>query len=149
MKKIILFFIFTCVLIGFNLKTLINIYIDYKYQNTLNNNSITYEDTSSHKEVAGYQLKMQNKKQTEKNISKKDEDLELLKLIEEVREERRISHTKYLQKNTSRSHYSCDGRKWCSQMHSCEEAKFFSTHCSDTMDGDNDGIPCESQWCRH
>jgi len=46
-------------------------------------------------------------------------------------------------------HYSCDGREWCSQMTSCEEATFFSHNCSDTMDGDRDGIPCESQWCGH
>jgi hypothetical protein len=33
-------------------------------------------------------------------------------------------------------------------MTSCEEAKFFLKNCPDTkMDGDGDGIPCESQWC--
>jgi cold shock CspA family protein len=46
--------------------------------------------------------------------------------------------------------YHCDGRVYCSQMHSCDEAKYFITHCSGTkMDGDGDGIPCESQWCGH
>ena len=44
--------------------------------------------------------------------------------------------------------YSCDGRIHCSQMTSCEEAKFFLDNCPGTkMDGDNDGIPCEQQWC--
>jgi cold shock CspA family protein len=44
--------------------------------------------------------------------------------------------------------YKCDGRTYCSQMTSCEEAKFFISHCPNTeMDGDNDGNPCESQWC--
>lgn len=44
--------------------------------------------------------------------------------------------------------FSCDGRTHCSHMRSCEEAKFFIKHCPNTqMDGDNDGIPCESQWC--
>jgi len=44
--------------------------------------------------------------------------------------------------------YTCDGRTHCSQMHSCEEAKFFLRHCPNTqMDGDHDGIPCEKQWC--
>lgn len=44
--------------------------------------------------------------------------------------------------------YRCDGRRDCSQMTSCEEAKYFLKHCPDTkMDGDHDGIPCESQWC--
>jgi len=46
--------------------------------------------------------------------------------------------------------YRCDGRVWCSQMHSCEEAIFFINHCPGTkMDGDHDGRPCEKQWCRH
>ena len=42
----------------------------------------------------------------------------------------------------------CDGRQYCSQMHSCAEASWFLQHCPDTkMDGDNDGLPCEQQWC--
>jgi hypothetical protein len=46
------------------------------------------------------------------------------------------------------SGYQCDGRIYCSQMSSCEEAKFFLQHCPGTkMDGDNDGTPCEQQWC--
>jgi cold shock CspA family protein len=44
--------------------------------------------------------------------------------------------------------FKCDGRTYCSQMTSCTEAKFFSKNCPDTkMDGDNDGTPCEQQWC--
>lgn len=44
--------------------------------------------------------------------------------------------------------FTCDGRQHCSQMRSCEEATFFIRHCPNTkMDGDNDGVPCESQWC--
>ncbi|PAT38622.1 excalibur calcium-binding domain-containing protein [Vandammella animalimorsus] len=44
--------------------------------------------------------------------------------------------------------YRCDGRTHCSQMTSCEEAKFFINNCPGTkMDSDNDGVPCESQWC--
>jgi len=44
--------------------------------------------------------------------------------------------------------FSCDGRTYCSQMRSCEEAKYFLNHCPNTkMDGDHDGIPCERQWC--
>lgn len=44
--------------------------------------------------------------------------------------------------------YTCDGRMHCSQMTSCEEATYFIKHCPSTkMDGDNDGIPCESQFC--
>ncbi|WP_457668609.1 excalibur calcium-binding domain-containing protein [Thiolapillus sp.] len=44
--------------------------------------------------------------------------------------------------------YSCDGRVYCSEMNSCEEATFFLNNCPHTkMDGDHDGIPCERQWC--
>ena len=46
------------------------------------------------------------------------------------------------------SPYQCDGRTVCSQMRSCREAKYFLQHCpGTTMDGDNDGVPCEQQWC--
>lgn len=42
----------------------------------------------------------------------------------------------------------CDGRTHCSQMTSCAEATYFLQHCPGTqMDGDNDGQPCERQWC--
>ncbi|CAN7412805.1 excalibur calcium-binding domain-containing protein [Pseudomonas sp. LjRoot277] len=45
--------------------------------------------------------------------------------------------------------FKCDGRKYCSQMTSCAEAKTFLQNCPGMeMDGDNDGIPCETQWCR-
>jgi len=46
------------------------------------------------------------------------------------------------------SQYRCDGRVHCSQMTSCAEATFFLRNCPGTkMDGDNDGVPCEGQWC--
>lgn len=45
--------------------------------------------------------------------------------------------------------YRCDGRTHCSQMRSCDEAKYFLSNCPGVkMDGDRDGIPCENQWCR-
>ena len=44
--------------------------------------------------------------------------------------------------------YRCDGRTHCSQMTSCAEAKWFISNCPGTqMDGNNDGVPCEQQWC--
>lgn len=44
--------------------------------------------------------------------------------------------------------FVCDGRTHCAQMTSCDEATYFINHCPGTkMDGDNDGVPCESQWC--
>lgn len=46
--------------------------------------------------------------------------------------------------------FSCDGRKHCSQMSSCGEAKYFLANCPGVqMDGDRDGIPCEEQLCGH
>ena len=45
--------------------------------------------------------------------------------------------------------FRCDGRTRCSQMTSCEEATWFLKNCPGTqMDGNNDGIPCERQWCK-
>lgn len=53
------------------------------------------------------------------------------------------------QVSNSVSGFKCDGRTFCSQMSSCEEAMYFLKHCPNTnMDGNNDGIPCEKQWCR-
>jgi cold shock CspA family protein len=44
--------------------------------------------------------------------------------------------------------FRCDGRTHCSQMTSCEEAKYFLANCAGVkMDGNGDGIPCEQQWC--
>ena len=49
---------------------------------------------------------------------------------------------------TNRS-FVCDGRSYCSQMRSCDEAKYFLSHCPNMeMDGNNDGIPCQQQWCQ-
>ena len=42
----------------------------------------------------------------------------------------------------------CDGRKYCSQMTSCAEARWFLANCRGVkMDGNRDGVPCERQWC--
>jgi len=44
--------------------------------------------------------------------------------------------------------YRCEGKVHCSQMRSCEEAMYYLENCPGTkLDGDGDGIPCESQWC--
>ena len=46
------------------------------------------------------------------------------------------------------SSFKCDGRTMCPQMTSCAEATYFIQHCPNTkMDGNNDGVPCERQWC--
>lgn len=45
--------------------------------------------------------------------------------------------------------FTCDGRTHCSEMRSCAEATYFIRSCPNTtMDGDNDGVPCERQWCQ-
>lgn len=44
--------------------------------------------------------------------------------------------------------YECDGRQYCSRMTWREESLWVLNNCPDTkLDGDNDGIPCEKQWC--
>lgn len=44
--------------------------------------------------------------------------------------------------------FRCDGRTHCSQMTSCAEAMLFLKNCPGVkMDGNNDGVPCEQQWC--
>lgn len=59
-----------------------------------------------------------------------------------------IVTTPNIQKTTSSYSYQCDGRIYCSQMTSCAEAKFFLQNCPNVrMDSDNDGVPCEQQWC--
>ncbi|MDY2946362.1 excalibur calcium-binding domain-containing protein [Mannheimia varigena] len=41
--------------------------------------------------------------------------------------------------------FQCEGKRTCSQMGSCEEARFYLTQCGlQSLDRDNDGIPCES-----
>ena len=51
---------------------------------------------------------------------------------------------------SSPSGFQCDGRKHCSQMTSCKEAKVFLKNCPGMeMDGNHDGVPCEQQWCTH
>ena len=51
-------------------------------------------------------------------------------------------------RDTEPTEFRCDGRAHCSQMTSCTEAKFFLKNCPGTqMDGNNDGVPCEQQWC--
>jgi len=54
----------------------------------------------------------------------------------------------YIDSNKS-SAYKCEGKTHCSQMTSCAEATYYINHCPNTeMDGNNDGVPCESQWCK-
>lgn len=50
--------------------------------------------------------------------------------------------------NSNNAAFQCSGEIYCSEMSSCAEAKFYLRNCPGTkMDGNNDGIPCEKQWC--
>ena len=41
--------------------------------------------------------------------------------------------------------FTCGGKRYCGEMTSCAEARFYLTRCGLTrLDGDGDGIPCES-----
>ena len=44
--------------------------------------------------------------------------------------------------------FTCKGKTRCTEMTSCEEAKFYLKNCPNVkLDGDKNGIPCEKQWC--
>lgn len=41
--------------------------------------------------------------------------------------------------------YEYEGKRTCSKMESCEEARFYLTQCGvRSLDRDNEGVPCES-----
>lgn len=40
--------------------------------------------------------------------------------------------------------FACEGKRFCREMNSCDEAKFYLNQCGvNRLDGDNDGVPCE------
>lgn len=46
---------------------------------------------------------------------------------------------------SSSGNFSCNGKTKCTQMSNCDEAKYYLDSCGvSTLDGDNDGTPCES-----
>ena len=57
--------------------------------------------------------------------------------------------TRYVEVDTYAEEYTCSGKTYCSEMNSCEEATFYLRNCPGTkIDGNHDGVPCESQWCQ-
>jgi hypothetical protein len=43
------------------------------------------------------------------------------------------------------SSWQCGAKRYCGQMTSCEEARYYLTQCGvRSLDGDGDGIPCEN-----
>ncbi|MFZ1830698.1 MAG: thermonuclease family protein [Candidatus Competibacteraceae bacterium] len=46
---------------------------------------------------------------------------------------------------TASGGFSCSGKRYCREMTSCEEAKFYLTQCGvGSLDGNKDGVPCET-----
>ena len=49
---------------------------------------------------------------------------------------------------TASGGFSCGGKRYCREMTSCEEAKFYLNTCGvRSLDGNKDGVPCE-KLCR-
>jgi endonuclease YncB( thermonuclease family) len=47
--------------------------------------------------------------------------------------------------NVAASNFKCGSKRYCKQMTSCEEAKFYLWKCGlSRLDGDRDGVPCKS-----
>jgi endonuclease YncB( thermonuclease family) len=47
--------------------------------------------------------------------------------------------------NASDQEFTCGSKRYCKEMSSCEEARFYLEECGLTrLDGDGDGIPCEN-----
>ncbi|MFC3194297.1 excalibur calcium-binding domain-containing protein [Marinicella sediminis] len=47
--------------------------------------------------------------------------------------------------NPNKNNFTCSGKTVCREMKSCDEAKFYLDECKvHSLDGDNDGVPCES-----
>ena len=45
----------------------------------------------------------------------------------------------------TRGGFTCAGKRYCREMTSCEEAKFYLTRCGvGSLDGNRDGVPCET-----
>ena len=46
---------------------------------------------------------------------------------------------------TASGGFTCAGKRYCREMTSCEEAKFYLTQCGvRSLDGNHDGVPCET-----
>ena len=47
--------------------------------------------------------------------------------------------------DTDGEKFTCSGKRTCKQMLSCDEAKYYLRSCGvKSLDGDNDGVPCNS-----
>lgn len=47
--------------------------------------------------------------------------------------------------NATPRNFHCGAKRYCREMTSCAEARFYLQNCArSSLDGDNDGVPCES-----
>jgi hypothetical protein len=47
--------------------------------------------------------------------------------------------------SAARGSHQCGAKRYCNEMASCQEARFYLTQCGLTrLDSDGDGVPCES-----
>ena len=140
MKKLIFLFVSVFIVWKFNIIDIaLNKYFEYKHgQDT---SEIKIYDYESQDPTIDISNDIVMPERTTKQYSSNKEKLDSIVIP-------RVKPRQKIQSKSTRK-YRCDGRTWCSQMTSCEEATFFSHNCSDTMDGDGDGVPCESQWCGH
>ena len=68
--------------------------------------------------------------------------------MEEINSYKQSNNLIIQYKNTTSKNFRCGGKRYCSQMTSCEEAYFYLNQCGVTrLDRDKDGIPCE-KLCR-
>jgi len=142
MKKIFFLFIFILILFGF-----------YSYIFYIpNNNGTTDQHIITSLEDSNkipYSQPTQEIKAKERKITQKGKIIPFQKPPAFTHPKvKSLPKTKHKTKQNRK--YKCDGRKYCSQMRSYEEAKFFLRHCPGVkMDGDDDGIPCERQFRRY
>lgn len=55
------------------------------------------------------------------------------------------SENKFTIQRSTTQEMSCDGKTRCGQMLSCAEARYYMKNCDlGRLDGDGDGIPCET-----
>jgi hypothetical protein len=60
-----------------------------------------------------------------------------------------VDNAKNMQHTDETPEFNCEGKVYCSEMTSYEEAFFYLRHCPETqIDGDGDGVPCENQFGR-
>ena len=72
------------------------------------------------------------------------------KLDESVKNLNVLPHAELMPRAKKATKFQCQGKRRCSEMTSCEEAIFYLENCPGVqIDGDGDGIPCESQFCGH